>query len=98
MIHAWNMYSVAVQHACVSQDSVRTQLGIPVAISGADGLSLQQTLKRFTLPYKCFNCIINDLLIILESRGDTGGLKEQSCIRLFYYLRRYPFYNNFRKI
>lgn len=29
----------------VTGHSVRTQLGIPVAISGADGLSLQQTLK-----------------------------------------------------
>jgi len=61
MIHVWNMYSVAVQHACVSQDSVRTQLGIPVAIRGTDGLILQRTLKRFTLLYECFYCIVNDV-------------------------------------
>ncbi|KTG43009.1 hypothetical protein cypCar_00032276 [Cyprinus carpio] len=38
---------LCVQSACsfVTGHSVRTQLGIPIAISGADGLSLQQTLK-----------------------------------------------------
>ncbi len=53
----------------VTGHSVRTQLGIPVAISVADGLSLQQTLKGFALLYGCCNCAINYILIILECRG-----------------------------